>query len=146
VTGQVDVLWLYERYPREAVAWAIQVPLERNDEECDRCWELIHGEVAAGRRFSELYERSWQRFLVLCKLRKAQEAERRSRARARIHYVDVKASYGRMQPSVIAECTETGFKTEHSWGQGPKSIKRCQCLLRDGCPCGAGWHKLEDEE
>jgi hypothetical protein len=48
-------------------------------------------------------------------------------------------------PGVRATCTACGHSTE-SFGDGPRSVKRCLCLLREECPMGeSNWYAAIEE-
>lgn len=50
-----------------------------------------------------------------------------------VDYTTEENDDGREQACVVVTCGECGHR-EQSWGEGPRSVKRCLVLLRENCP------------
>ncbi len=57
------------------------------------------------------------------------------RVKVEIEEVDLDADEGGVVPGVRATCSDCGHETE-SYGQGPKSRRRCLALMREECEEG----------
>ena len=59
---------------------------------------------------------------------------------AHIDYTEEENDRGRMADCVIAECLESGDRTEPVWGHGERSVKRALATLTEHCSCRANYH------